>query len=82
MLRFIRTPLHRGGAPIWGIPRFSGTWTRLDDKLLISYLEAVISALHHRVTVLQGHQVMIATNPSKYDVTKVTSYIRSEFSSS
>ena len=45
-----------GGAPIWGIPKFrvpGPGWTR---KLHINCLElrAVISNLHHRVSVLQG----------------------------
>ena len=58
----MQTPLHRGRAPIWGIPRFrvpGPTWTNLDRKLHIKCLElkAVISALHLWVIASgpQGH---------------------------
>ena len=42
--------------------QISGTWTLSDRKLHINCyeLKAVISALCHWATVLQGHQVMIA----------------------
>ena len=56
---------HKGGSQILG------TWTHSDRKLHINSLElkAVILAIYHWVTVLQGHQVMIAT-----DNTTVVSY--------
>ena len=56
----------QGSGSIWG------TWTRGDRSLLINCLEleAVILALHHWATVLQAHQVMIAS-----DNTTVVSYI-------
>ena len=65
----------QAGAPIWGIPRFPGTWSRSDRNLHIICLElrAVISVLHHWVTVLQGHQVMITM-----DNTSVVSYINKQ----
>ena len=44
-----------------GDSQISGTWTRTDHKLHINCL-AVVSALKHWAPVLQGHQVMIATN--------------------
>ena len=49
-----------------------GTWTRTDRKLDINCteLKAVVSALQHWVPVLQGHQVMIAT-----DILTVVSYV-------
>ena len=57
---------HMKDSPIWG------KWTHSDLKLDINSLElkAVIIALHHWVTVLRGHQVMIAT-----DNTTIVSYI-------
>ena len=58
-----------------GVSKSSGTLTHLDSKLHINSLElmAVILALHHWVTVLQGHQVIIAT-----DKTTVVSYINKQ----
>ena len=55
--------------------QISGTWTRTDRKLHINCLEfkAVISALQHWAPVLQGHQVMVATNNSA-----VVSYINKQ----
>ena len=49
-----------------GHSQISGTWTRTDRKLHINCLElkAVGSALKHWVPMLQGHQVMIATDNS------------------
>ena len=49
-----------------GDSQISGTWTRTDRKLHINCLElkAVVSALQHWAPVLQGHQVMIATDNS------------------
>ena len=49
-----------------GDSQISDTWTRTDRKLHISCLElkAVGSALKHWVPMLQGHQVMIATDNS------------------
>ena len=63
ILRFVWTPLHRGG----GFPDF-GYLDPFRHKLRISSLElkAVISALNnHWATVLQGHQVMIATDNTR-----------------
>ena len=37
--RFLRTPLQRAGAPIWGNPRLAGIWTPSDCKLHINCLE-------------------------------------------
>ena len=47
-----------------GDSQISGTWTRTDCNLHINCLElkAVVSALQHWAPVLQGHQVMIATD--------------------
>ena len=52
--------------------RIAGAWTRSDHKLHIKVLEirVLILALHHWVTVLQGHHVLIAT-----DNTTVVAYI-------
>ena len=49
-----------------GDSQISGTWTCTDRKLHISCMElkAVVSALQHWAPVLQGHQVMIATDNS------------------
>ena len=54
---------------------FPGTWTHTDRKLHINCLElkAVIHALQHWAQVLQGHQVMIATDNST-----VVSYINKQ----
>ena len=58
-----------------GDSQISGTWTRTDCKLHINCLElkAVISALQHWAPVLQGHQVMVATDNST-----VVSYINKQ----
>ena len=47
-----------------GDSQISGDWTRTERKLNINCLEleAVNSALHHWVTVLQGQKVMIVTD--------------------
>ena len=49
-----------------GDSQISGTWTCTGHKLHINCLElkAVVSALKHWAPVLQGHQVMIATDNS------------------
>ena len=58
-----------------GDSQISGTWTHTDRKLHINCLElkAVVSALQHWAPVLQGHQVMIATDNST-----VVSYINKQ----
>ena len=58
-----------------GDSQISGTWIRTDRKLQINCLElkAVVSALKHWAPVLQGHQVMIATDNST-----VVSYINKQ----
>ena len=58
-----------------GDSQISGTWTRTDRKLHINCLElkAVVSALQHWAPVLQGYQVMIATDNST-----VVSYINKQ----
>ena len=58
--------VHMGDSQIWG------TWTSTDRKLHINSpeLKAVVPALQHWAPVLQGHQVMIAT-----DNLTVVSYI-------
>ena len=58
-----------------GDSKISGIWTRTDRKLHINCLElkAVISALQHWAPVLQGHQVMVATDNST-----VVSYINKQ----
>ena len=59
--------LHAGvGRSQGGDSQISGTWTHLERKLHINCLElkAVIHALQHWAQVLQGHQVMIATDSS------------------
>ena len=55
-----------------GDSKISGTWTLIDRKLYINCLElkAVICALKHWDPLLQGHQVMVATDNST-----VVSYI-------
>ena len=47
-----------------GDSKVSGFWTRIDRRLHINCLElkAVIRALQHWAPLLQGHQVMIATD--------------------
>ena len=58
-----------------GDSKVSGFWTRIDRKLHINCLElkAVICALQHWAPLLQGHQVMIATDNST-----VVSYINKQ----
>ena len=58
-----------------GDSKASGFWTRVDRKLHINCLElkAVIHALQHWAPLLQGHQVMIATDSST-----VVSYINKQ----
>ena len=58
-----------------GDSKISGTWTRIDRKLYINCLElkAVTCALQHWAPLLQGHQVMIATDNST-----VVSYINEQ----
>ena len=58
-----------------GDSKISGTWTRIDRKLHISCLElkAVTCALQHWAPLLQGHQVMVATDNST-----VVSYINKQ----
>ena len=55
--------------------KISGIWTRIDRKLHINCLElkAVTCALQHWAPLLQGHQVMIATDNST-----VVSYINKQ----
>ena len=49
-----------------------GTWTHTDRKIHINCteLKAVVSALQHWAPVLQGHQVMIATDNSTIQQTR------------
>ena len=58
-----------------GDSKISGIWTRIDRKLHINCLElkAVTCALQHWAPLLQGHQVMIATDNST-----VVSYINKQ----
>ena len=58
-----------------GDSKVSGFWTRIDRRLHINCLElkAVIRALQHWAPLLQGHQVMIATDNST-----VVSYINKQ----
>ena len=58
-----------------GDSQISGTWTHTDHKLHINCLElkAVSHALQHWAQMLQGHQVMIATDNST-----VVSYINKQ----
>ena len=58
-----------------GDSKISGTWTLIDCKLHINCLElkAVTCALQHWAPLLQGHQVMIATDNST-----VVSYINKQ----
>ena len=60
---------HMGDSQIWGF------WTLTDRKLHINCLElkAVVCALQHWAPMLQGHQVMIATDNST-----VVSYINKQ----
>ena len=63
------------GCAHMGDSQISGTWNHSDHKLHINSLElkVVILGLYHWVIVLQGHQVMIAT-----DNTTVVSYINKQ----
>ena len=58
-----------------GDSQIAGVWTHSERELHISVfgLRAVILALHHWVTVLQGHHVLITT-----DNTTVVSYINTQ----
>ena len=64
---------------VWGAhmgdSKISGIWTRIDRKLHIICLElkAVTCAPQHWAPLLQGHQVMIAT-----DISTVVSYINKQ----
>ena len=59
----------------WEASKISGTWTLSDPKLHINCLEfkAVTFALQHWAPLLQGHQVMIATENAT-----VVSYINKQ----
>ena len=73
---YLRNPYpHMGWGAHMGDSQISGTWTRTDRKLHINCLElkAVVSALQHWAPLLQGHQVMIATDNST-----VVSYINKQ----
>ena len=67
--------LTQGWGAHMGDSQISGTWAPLDRQLHINCLElkAVEAALHHWAPVLQGHQVMIATDNST-----VVSYINKQ----
>ena len=86
MFSYLRNPYPHvsGGLSVsapqgWGAhmgdSQILGTWTRTDCKLHINCLElkAVVSALKHWAPMLQGHQVMIATDNST-----VVSYINKQ----
>ena len=64
--------LYPGRGRPYGYSEISGIWTHSNRKLNINTLElkAVILALHHWVSVLQGFKVIIAT-----DNTSVVAYI-------
>ena len=66
---------NQGWGAHMGDSKISGIWTHIDRKLHINYLElkAVICALQHWAPLLQGHQVMIATDNST-----VVSYINKQ----
>ena len=57
---------NQGWGAHMGDSKISGTWTLIDRKLHISCLElkAVTCALQHWAPLLQGHQVMVATDNS------------------
>ena len=67
--------LYAGWGAHMGDSQISGRWTRSDRQLHINCLElkAVVAALRHWVSVLWGHQVLIAM-----DNTKVVSYINKQ----
>ena len=71
---FTDASTHGWGAHM-GDSKISGTWTLSDGKLHINCLEfkAVTFALQHWAPLLQGHQVMIATDNST-----VVSYINKQ----
>ena len=58
-----------------GDSQIAGVWTRSERELHINVLElsVVILALHHWVTILQGHHVLIAT-----DNTTVVAYLNKQ----
>ena len=66
---------NQGWGAHMGDSKISGTWTLIDHKLHINCLElkAVTCALQHRAPLLQGHQVMVAT-----DNLTVVSYINKQ----
>ena len=66
---------NQGWGAHMGDSKISGIWTHIDRKLHINCLElkAVICALQHWAPLLQGHQVMIATDNST-----VVSYINKQ----
>ena len=66
---------NQGWGAHMGDSKISGIWTHVDRKLHINCLElkAVICALQHWAPLLQGHQVMIATDNST-----VVSYINKQ----
>ena len=66
---------NQGWGAHMGDSKISGIWTRIDRKLHINCLElkAVTCALQHWAPLLQGHQVMIATDNST-----VVSYINKQ----
>ena len=66
---------NQGWGAHMGDSQISGIWAPLDHGLHINCLElkAVEAALHHWAPVLQGHQVMIATDHST-----VVSYIKKQ----
>ena len=66
--------LHAGVGRPHGDSQISGTWTRTDRKYINCLeLKAVVSALQHWAPVLQGNQVLIATDNST-----VVSYINKQ----
>ena len=67
--------LYPGLGTHMGDSQTAGVWTRLESELHINVLElkAVILALHHWATVLQGHHILIST-----DNTTVVSYINKQ----
>ena len=66
---------NQGWGAHMGDSKISGTWTLIDRKLHINCLElkAVTCALQHWAPLLQGHQVMVATDNST-----VVSYINKQ----
>ena len=74
-LTIFRDASTQGWGAHMGDSQISGTWTRTDRQLHINCVElkAVISALQHWAPVLQGHQVMVATDNST-----VVSYINKQ----